>query len=242
DVPIDLSKPPASASAIVFVSQPSPSLSPTTAIRNALRTMRPPIIEQPVAKRMVLDRQFGQLLTGEQVYKQMKEKEELKSAKAKSTKVISTPVSSTPKRSVNRRRKTKTQVSVADDLMTVTDTPLTFTAAESLITSATATSTSSTLTAVITTDPITTTYTSLVNIRQPSHNEIQFSFASSDAWNNVPGHSNFPRTTTQASILHPYPPAATVTTYSQCTAQPYSATVDPYPLRDMSLNNQLSVP
>ncbi|CAF1113319.1 unnamed protein product, partial [Didymodactylos carnosus] len=150
--------------AVVCVSRPSPSLSPTTVLRNALRTMRPPIIEQPAPKIMVLNRQFVQ-----------------------STKVISTPISSTPKCSVNRRRKTTIQLSDSDDLMTITDTPLTLTAINGLITSATAISTSSTLTTVIITNPITIAYASLVNLPQSSQNEIQFSFASFDARNNVPG-------------------------------------------------------
>ncbi|CAF4470577.1 unnamed protein product, partial [Didymodactylos carnosus] len=58
-------------------------LSPRAAIYNALLSMRPPVIEQPPTKKLILDPQAGQLLTCEEALRQMREKEEGAVKKAK---------------------------------------------------------------------------------------------------------------------------------------------------------------
>ena len=50
--------------------------SPMRAIRRALCSIRPSATEQPPAKKIVLEREAGQLLTDEQVLQQLKENEE----------------------------------------------------------------------------------------------------------------------------------------------------------------------
>ncbi|CAF1611066.1 unnamed protein product, partial [Didymodactylos carnosus] len=78
---MDLSR--ASESTIEVATTSLPSLGPRAAICNALLSMRPPVIEQPPTKKVVLDRQAGQLLTCEEALRQMREKEELAAKKVK---------------------------------------------------------------------------------------------------------------------------------------------------------------
>ncbi|CAF1320646.1 unnamed protein product, partial [Didymodactylos carnosus] len=84
--------------------QSSTPFSPTKAICNALRHCRPPPTEESPMKKIVLDWEAGQLLTDEQVLKQLREKEQLK-ASIQSQKAKQTPRTSTPKRKVTRINK-----------------------------------------------------------------------------------------------------------------------------------------
>ncbi|CAF1124198.1 unnamed protein product [Didymodactylos carnosus] len=78
---MDLSR--ASESTIEVVITSVSPLSPRAAIYNALLSMRPPVIEQPPTKKLILDPQAGQLLTCEEALRQMREKEEGAVKKAK---------------------------------------------------------------------------------------------------------------------------------------------------------------
>ncbi|CAF1623876.1 unnamed protein product, partial [Didymodactylos carnosus] len=102
DAPLDLSRPTVSANETIALSSP---LSPTTAIRNSLHSLRPVISGQPPSKRIALDREAGQLLTTEQALEQMKGIEErARKKKALRKKPI---VTSTPKRAAGKAKSKK---------------------------------------------------------------------------------------------------------------------------------------
>ncbi|CAF1454893.1 unnamed protein product [Didymodactylos carnosus] len=78
---MDLSR--ASESTMELVTTSLSPLSPGAVICNALLSMCPPVIEQPPTKKVVLNRQAGQLLTCEEALDQMREKEERAPKKVK---------------------------------------------------------------------------------------------------------------------------------------------------------------
>ncbi|CAF1556632.1 unnamed protein product [Didymodactylos carnosus] len=181
NAPLDLSHPIRST---IEISQSSTPFSPTKAICNALRHFRPPPTEEPPIKKIVLDREAGQLLTAEQVLKQLREKEQLK-ASIQSRKAKRTPATSTPKRKVTRINK---KVAFKDDLLVDTHNSLATTGSSNTLPLSVFVSSISSSTAVhstLTTDPVFSTSTSLLNMHQPSLVASQPSQISNDLWNNT---------------------------------------------------------
>ncbi|CAF1603619.1 unnamed protein product, partial [Didymodactylos carnosus] len=160
DIPLDLSRPTKSTIKI---------LSSTSA---------------PPLKRVVLDRQAGQLLTGQQALEQLKAKEERK-ATAKSAK-SKREITSTKKCS-STKAKMKKKVTIIDDIsMDTNESSTTIVSAPKTLSTTVRIPTS--LTHVLMTTPVTTTYTSLSNMPQSSLTDLPLSsYFSPDPWHPAPG-------------------------------------------------------
>ncbi|CAF4434030.1 unnamed protein product, partial [Didymodactylos carnosus] len=176
DAPLDLSFPMKSSIEITY-SKAIPS-SPTRAIRRALCSIRPSATEQPPAKKIVLEREAGQLLTDEQVLQQLKEKEErVLKAKRVTTRTLKRPTGK------NKQNKILTTIHDLTRINTLSTTStMTPTTAALIPTTA---STSSMVYSTLPTVPISSTYTPSLTIAQSSLNTTNLPTTSFDPWNNV---------------------------------------------------------
>ncbi|CAF4483235.1 unnamed protein product, partial [Didymodactylos carnosus] len=172
DAPLDLSRPTTSTIAL------SSPLSPITAIRNSLRSLRPVIADQPPSKRIALHREAGQLLKTEQALEQMKEIEE-RGRKEKALRKKPVLTSSTPKRSAGKP-KPKKKVCIMEDLLKDIDDP-------PVSSSEPFTSTTSTISRISTNQIVTasppTTCASLLNIPKSSYTDPPSCVISSAPYN-----------------------------------------------------------